>query len=140
MEQPREDTGTRKDLVLYRIQTAKDDLKAARILLAAEEYKGANNRAYYAIFHAINAVHALDGKSFKRHKDAIATFNKEYVKTEIFSREIGRKIGEAEEIRHASDYDDFYIASQEESERQVAVADELIQRVEKYCMEQFEIR
>ena len=140
MEQPREDTGTRKDLVLYRIQTAKDDLKAARILLAAEEYKGANNRAYYAIFHAINAVHALDGKSFKRHKDAIATFNKEYVKTEIFSREIGRKIGEAEEIRHASDYDDFYIASQEESERQVAVADELIQKVEKYCMEQFEIR
>ena len=72
MEQPREDTGTRKDLVLYRIQTAKDDLKAARILLAAEEYKGANNRAYYAIFHAINAVHALDGKSidpaFKRLK------------------------------------------------------------------------
>ena len=40
MEQPREDTGTRKDLVLYRIQAAKGDLKAARILLAAEEYKG----------------------------------------------------------------------------------------------------
>lgn len=50
MEQPREDTGTRKDLVLYRIQAVKGDLKAARILLAAEEYKGANNRAYYAIF------------------------------------------------------------------------------------------
>ena len=24
--------------------------------------------------------------------------------------EIGRKIGQAEEIRHASDYDDFYIS------------------------------
>ena len=140
MEQPREDTGTRKDLILYRIQTAKDDLKAARILLAAEEYKGANNRAYYAIFHAINAIHALDGNAFKRHKDAIANFNKDYVKTEIFSRDIGRKIGEAEEIRHASDYDDFYIASREESERQVAVADEFIRQVEKYCMEQIEIR
>lgn len=46
MEQPRE------DLVLYRIKTAKGDLKAARILLAAEEYKGANNRAYYAIYTA----------------------------------------------------------------------------------------
>ena len=65
-------------------------------------------------------------------------FNKDYVKTEIFPREIGRKIGEAEEIRHASDYDDFYIASREESERQVAVADEFIQLVEKYCMAQFE--
>lgn len=48
---------------------------------------------------------------------------------------IGRKIGEAEEIRHASDYDDFYIASREESERQVAVADEFIQLAEKYCMD-----
>ena len=52
---------------------------------------------------------------------------------------MGRKIGEAEEIRHASDYDDFYIASREESERQVAVADEFIQLTEKYCMTQFEV-
>ena len=71
MGQPKEDIGTRKDLVFYRLQTAKADLKSARILLAAEEYKGANNRAYYAIFHAINAVHVLSGKVYKRHKDAI---------------------------------------------------------------------
>lgn len=130
--------GTRKDLVFYRIQTAKADLRSARILLAAEEYKGANNRAYYAIFHAINAIHALSGKAYKRHKDVIGNFNKDYVKTEIFPREIGRKIGETEEIRHASDYDDFYIASREESERQIAVADEFIQLVENYCIIQLE--
>ncbi len=124
----------KKDLVAYRIEASRETLKSAKILLAAEEYKGANNRAYYSIFYAINAVHALDGKAYKRHKDAIANFNKEYVKTEIFPREIGRKIGEAEEIRHASDYDDFYIASREEAERQVAVADEFMQLVEKHCM------
>lgn len=84
MEQYNEKIGTRKDLVSYRIETAKSDLKSAKILLNAGEYKGANNRAYYAIFHAINAVHALDGRAFKRHKDAIANFNKDYVKTEIF--------------------------------------------------------
>ncbi len=137
MEQPKEDVGTRKDLVLYRLQTARSDLKSARILLAAEEYKGANNRAYYAIFHAISAVHAVSGKAYKRHKDAIGNFNKDFVKTEIFPREIGRKISEAEEIRHASDYDDFYVASREESERQVRVADEFIELVEKYCLAQF---
>lgn len=133
MEQRNNDYGTAKDLALYRLQTAKSDLKSARILFAAEEYKGANNRAYYAIFHAINAVHALNGKAYKRHKDAIANFNKDYVKTGIFTREIGRKIGEAEEIRHASDYDDFYIASREETERQIAAAEELLWMVEKYC-------
>lgn len=63
MSQHKEDIGTKKDLCMYRIQTAKEDLKAARILLEAEEYKGANNRAYYAIFHAVNAVHALYGRS-----------------------------------------------------------------------------
>ncbi len=140
MERPKTESGTRKDLVLYRIQTSKDTLKSAKILFAAEEYKGANNRAYYAIFHAINAVHALNGKAYKRHKDAIGNFNKDYVKTGIFSREIGRKIGEAEEIRHASDYDDFYIASREEAERQINVADEFIQLIEKYCMLQLENR
>lgn len=114
MEQPKDDVGTQKDLCLYRIQAAKENLKSARILLDADEYKGANNRAYYAIFNAINAVHALDGNAFKRHKNAIGNFNKDYVKTEIFPRELGRKISEAAEIRHASDYDDFYIASREE--------------------------
>lgn len=74
----------------------------------------------------------------EQHKDAIANFNKSYVKTEVFSREIGRKINEVEEIRHASDYDDFYIASQEESERQISVANEFIQLVEKYCISQLE--
>lgn len=56
----------------------------------------------------------------------MANFNKDYVKTSVFPREMGRKIGQAEEIRHASDYDDFYIASKEESERQISVADEFI--------------
>lgn len=136
MEQHKEDIGTREDLVLYRIQTSKDNLKSARILLEAGEYKSANNRAYYAIFHAVNAVHAVNGKAYKRHKDAIANFNKDYVKTEIFPREMGRKINESEEIRHASDYDDFYIASKEETERQVSVADEFIRLVEQYCLQE----
>lgn len=103
MGRPKEDVGTQKDLCLYRIQAAKENLKSARILLDADGY-----------------------------------FNKKYVKTEIFSRELGRKIGEAEEIRHASDYDDFYIASREEAERQIVVADEFIEQIEKYCKEQIE--
>lgn len=134
MERPKGESGTKKDLVLYRLQTSRDALKSAEILFAVEEYKGANNRAYYAV----NAVHALTGKAYKRHKDAICNFNKDYVKTEIFSRETGRKISEAEEIRHVSDYDDFYIASREETERQIEVAGEFTQMVEKYCMHQLE--
>ena len=105
MEQHNQEIGTRRDLVLYRLETARNDLKSARALFSIEDYKGANNRAYYSIFHAINAVHAVSGKAYKRHKDAVANFNKDYVKTSVFPREMGRKIGQAEEIRHASGYD-----------------------------------
>lgn len=133
-----DEKGTQKDLIFQRIETAQSDIKAAEILLNAKEFRGANNRAYYGIYHAISAIHALDGNAYKRHKDALANFNKNYIKTEIFPRKLGRKIVEAEEIRHASDYDDFYIASKEESERQISVADEFIILAEKYCMEQLE--
>lgn len=84
--------GTKRDLVLYRIETAKEDLKSAKILRDADSYKGADNRAYYAIYHAINVIHGMKGVAYKRHKDAIANFNKEYVKTEIFPREMGEKL------------------------------------------------
>lgn len=133
-----DEKGTQKDLIFYRIETAQSDIKAAEILLNAKEFRGANNRAYYGIYHAISAIHALDGNAYKRHKDALANFNKNYIKTEIFPRKLGRKIVEAEEIRHASDYDDFYIASKEESERQISVVDEFIILAEKYCLEQLE--
>ena len=54
MEQHNQEIGTRRDLVLYRLETARNDLKSARALFSIEDYKGANNRAYYSIFHAIN--------------------------------------------------------------------------------------
>ena len=60
------------------------------------------------------------------------------MKTSVFPREMGRKIGQAEEIRHVSDYDDFYIASKEEAERQITVAEEFINLVEKYCEKQLD--
>ena len=129
------ESGTIPDLVLYRIETAKSDLKSAEVLLNAGEYRGANNRAYYAIYHAISAIHALNGKAYKRHKDSLGNFNKEYIKMGIFPRTLGRRIAEAEEIRHASDYDDFYIATKEEAEEQIMTADELIRLIEIYCKE-----
>ena len=126
--------GTRRDLVLYRLEVAKSDIKSAKILLDAGECRGANNRAYYGIYHAISAIHALEGNAYKRHKDALANFNKNYIKTEIFPRILGRKIAEAEEIRHASD--DFYIATREEVEEQIDTAVELVEKIEEYVLKE----
>lgn len=39
MEQHNEDIGTKEDLARHRLQTAKEDLKAAKILLESGEYR-----------------------------------------------------------------------------------------------------
>ena len=49
-----------------------------------------------------------------------------------------RKIAKADRIRNASDYDDFYIAIREETERQVMVAEEFLRLVERYCVSEME--
>ena len=38
----------------------------------------------------------------------------------------------SEEIRHASDYDDFYIATREEAEEQIETGKQLLELIEEY--------
>lgn len=121
-----------KELSNYRIQEAKDTLKVARNCLNDGFYKDSINRSYYSVFYAIKSVLALGTVDFKRHKDVVAYFNKEYVATEKFSRELGRKIAVLKQVRETSDYDDFFIASKEKAEEQINTAELVLQEVKKY--------
>lgn len=103
-------------------------------MLEAGKYKAANNRAYYSCFHAIDAVLAKEPIAFKKHKDTLSYFNKNYVHTEIFPRNIGRKISRLEIIRHKSDYDTFYIASRDDAAEQIEVAEEVVDLVKNYLL------
>lgn len=135
MEQHK-DIGSYIDIAYYRLKTAEEDLDAAKKLFQDNSIRIANNRAYYAIYHAVSAVHALDKKAYKRHKDAISNFNKDYIRTEIFPKEFGRRIVRAEEIRHNSDYSDFYVAKREDAEGLIGTAEELISLIKRYVCEE----
>lgn len=77
MKQPDSiDVGTQMDVVRHRLNVAREDLETAHLTFEAEQYRGANNRAYYSIFHTICAVLAKEGVAFKRHKDTLSYFNK----------------------------------------------------------------
>lgn len=121
-----------KELSKHRLEQAKEELKDAKLLYSVKSYKSANNRAYYAIFHGMKAVLALEPIDFKKHKDVQSYFNKNYVKTEIFPRKIGSKIANASNIREDSDYDDEFIAKPEKTQEQIETAEELLELVEKY--------
>ena len=99
----------------YRMEMAAEMLEAARRELDAESWKSANNRAYYAIFHAMRAILALDGVDFKKHSGVISYFNQRYIASACFSKECSRTIRDASLVRNKSDYDDFYICSGEDT-------------------------
>ena len=126
------DKKSKEDLCLYRLEKAKNTYKSAQVLFEIEDYSGANNRAYYAIFYAIRAVLALERVDFKKHKDVIAYFNQYYVNTEIFPKKMGRKISQAQYAREKSDYEDGYIVSNDKAKEQLDSAKELIELVEEY--------
>ncbi len=122
----------RINLCKYRINNCEDSLKVAQTCVNEKLYKDSINRSYYAAFYAIKAVLALEGIDFKRHKDVIAYFNKNYVASEMFPKEFGRKIARLQQKREQSDYDDFYIASKEEANMQLNHAEETIIAIKEY--------
>ena len=83
----------KQDLSSYRLSQAEDSIKVAQMSYDNALFKDSINRSYYATFYAIKAVLALEEIDFKRHKDAIGYFNKTYVATEKFSKELGRSSG-----------------------------------------------
>lgn len=123
---------TSLEFALYRLERAKEECETAQILYKENKLLAANNRAYYSIFYAIRAVLAMEKIDFKRHKDVLAYFNKNYVKEEIFPRQIGRRIVLASKIREDSDYDEEYKPNPEITLSQIQTAKELIQLVEIY--------
>ena len=122
----------RESLCNYRMAAARETLQVAQECFEGNHYKDAINRSYYAAFYAVKAVLALEERDFKRHKDVMAYFNKEYVAKEIFPRELGRKLGTLKQLREKSDYDDFYIASKAQAEEQYNTAKYTLEQVSQY--------
>ena len=54
------------------------------------------------------------------------------MKTERINRALAKIIKEASYLREKSDYDDFYIASKEETEKQIANAEEFIRNAVEF--------
>ena len=119
----------------YRLERAKEDLSDAQYSYKDRRYLSANNRAYYAVFRAMLACLALEFKAYRQHAQVIGNFNKDFVHSGDFPKEISRKISRVQEVRHASDYDDFYIVSVDDAKEQVETAKEVVEMVDKYLQE-----
>ncbi|SCY47846.1 Uncharacterized protein, contains HEPN domain, UPF0332 family [Pseudobutyrivibrio sp. AR14] len=120
------------ELAKYRFETSQEDLYDEKLMFENGRYKNSLNRGYYAIFHAIRAVNALDGFDSSKHSGVIAHFNQEYVKSGVFPKEVSKLIKEASENREKADYLDFFIASKDEAQKQITRAEKVIEYIGNY--------
>ena len=102
----------RQALSQYRLSKAEECYIAAKCLLDDGLYTDSANRSYYAIFHAVRALLALEGVDFKKHSGVISHFQQHYIKTGMFDREYSDVVRDAFSIRQNCDYEDFFIPSE----------------------------
>ena len=123
------------NLSKVRMERAGECLEDARINLDNSRYKNAANRSYYAAFHAMRAVLALDSLDFKRHSGVISEFRRRYIKNGAFPLEMSAAIRILFDARSQSDYDDFFVIAKEDVEQQVQYAVFVIQEIGLYLEE-----
>lgn len=124
----------RIELMQYRLNTAKEKLESAKILLDNGNYKDSVGRSYYTMFASVRALLAKEGIDFSKHAGVISHFQKEYVKTGILDVKYSKYISQAFQIRNNADYTDFYIVSKEDAQEQFAKAKEFYEMVCMYLL------
>ena len=121
-----------KDLSSYRINRAEEMLQSAESTLNNDDIRTSLNRSYYAIFHAMRALNALDGFDSSKHSGVIAHFNQFFVKTGKIDSRFSNVVKDASYLREKADYDDFYIVSRKEAIDQLESAKGFLEEVKAY--------
>ena len=107
-------------------------LDSAAALLARNDFEGAVNRAYYAMFHAARgaiASHDIEIRS-RKHRTLIGQFSRHFVVGGSLPRALGRAINEVQKLRHFGDYDAPAVA-REDAEHALASAREFVTAIQR---------
>jgi len=124
-------------LAKVRMERARELFDEATELLEKGSFKSANNRAFYAMEKSIKALLAMEQIEVATHNGVLKQFNYIFIYKGdgTFNAEDYQKIAGAEQIRNASDYDDFYIASKEETRQLVENTKCILYKIEKYIVD-----
>ena len=83
---------------------ALEAFRAAQLLTAHSGFDSAVSRAYYAAFHAVSALFALEGRAFTKHSAVATAVHRDLVKTGRWSADLGRDYSFCIDTRGVGDY------------------------------------
>jgi uncharacterized protein (UPF0332 family) len=92
-------------LIKYRLKEADASIEEARVLLReGMSLRAVMNRLYYSMFYAVLAVLQEKQLGTSKHMGAIAMFDREFIKSGIFDKEMSKALHRAFELRQKGDY------------------------------------
>ena len=116
------------------IARAEDCLEDARYLFEGNRNEAAVNRAYYAVFTAVQGL-LLDKEVFvKTHAGAKVKFNELYIKTGLLPLDYGKIFENIFALRQEADYDFSAVISAEDSRQAIDDADKFIRGVKTFLV------
>ncbi len=123
-------------LAKVRLERAEELLQESKLLLEQNAYKSANNRAFYAIEKGLKGLLASEEVEVTTHNGALKQFNYYFIHNgdSTFTSADYQKISYADQVRNASDYDDFYLANKEETKELVIYAEQFVEKVKAYLI------
>ena len=111
---------------------AKDSLEVARQLHEQKHYNDAASKAYYAVFHSLQAILLTKELSFSKHSAVMSAFNKEFIYSGDFAKDFYTKIIRLFKDRQIGDYEYTKEIDRESSETDVADTEMIINAIEEY--------
>ncbi len=87
------------------LDKAEHAIRAAEILLDADEKDFAAGRAYYAMFYTAEALLVEGGKRFRKHSAVHAAFGNQYARAGLMESKYHRWLLDAFDRRIVSDYE-----------------------------------
>lgn len=122
-------------LVGYRLEQAVETLREANLLLAESGWRGAQNRAYYAMFYAVSALLATRRLGSSKHSGVLALFDREFVKPGLLPKELSRSLRLAFNRRQTWDYGEVAEPDAAEVTATVADAEAFVQSIGEFLRE-----
>lgn len=123
---------TTKALIIGYIQKANKKLEVAEKLLKSSDYDDAVSRAYYAVFHAAQALLLTEGERAETHKGIVMLFGLLFVKTGKFSKNIGKYLANLKDDRESGDYEVFSYIDKETAETAISESKEFLKETKLY--------
>ena len=126
-------------LISYRMERSRESIRAAEIMLENEMFAISMNRVYYSMFYAIQALLVLHKVSFSKHGQVKGYFNRELIKTGIFSVDMGKLYNKVFEYRQKFDYVDFAVPDRDMVSEYIEKAREFHAEINEYIQTQQQI-